>query len=125
MLQIWTKVTIFLRQSRSNLILEPGTEDNCIHDVLKIFDKLPVYPDELIHWTEAIETAAKNMSKNKTDGIRFRYDIDEKDMKFFLKDSNSRDCLVKSIEIHLPSIPESLQGFFSVLKYNLRNLKFN
>lgn len=125
MLQIWTKVTIFLRQSRSNLILEPETEDNSIHDVLKIFDKLPVYPDELIHWTEAIETAAKNMSKNKTDGIRFRYDIDEKDMKFFLKDSNSRDCLVKSIEIHLPSIPESLQGFFSVLKYNLRNLKFN
>ena len=48
--------------------------------------KLPIYPDELIHWTEAIETTAKNMSKNKTDGIRFRYDIDEKDMKFFLKD---------------------------------------
>ena len=111
MLQIWTKVTIFLRQSRSNLILEPWTEDNSIHDVLKIFDKLPVYPDELIHWTEAIETAAKNMSKNKTDGIRFRYDIDEKDMKFFLKDSNSRDCLVKSIEIHLPQFPNLFKVF--------------
>jgi hypothetical protein len=32
--------------------------------------------------------------------------------------------LVKSVEIHLPLIPESLQGFFSVFKYNLKNVKF-
>jgi hypothetical protein len=46
-------------------------------------------------------------------------------MKFFVKDAKSRDCLVRSIEIHLPSIPESIQGFFSVLKYNLKNVKFD
>ena len=65
MLQIRTKITIFLRQTHSNLILEAGTEDNSIHDVLKTFGKLPVYLDELIHWTEAIETTAKNMSNIK------------------------------------------------------------
>jgi hypothetical protein len=46
-------------------------------------------------------------------------------MKFFVKDPKARDCLVKSIEIHLPSIPESLQGFLSVFKYNLKNVKFD
>ena len=46
-------------------------------------------------------------------------------MKFFVKDAKSRDNLVKSIQIHLPLIPESVQGFFSVLKYNLKNVKFD
>jgi hypothetical protein len=98
-------------------------KDENIQEILKVFDKLPVNPDQLAHWTKAIESTAKSMSNDKTGKIKFRYDIDDKAMKFFLKGSKSRDYLVKSIEIHLPSIPETLQGFFSVLKYNLKNVK--
>jgi hypothetical protein len=98
--------------------------EKSIQEILNVFDKLP-YPDDLAYWTTAIESTAKNMSKDKTGRIKFRYDIDDKAMKFFVKDSKSRDCLVRSIEIHLPSIPETLQGFFSVLKYNLKNVKFD
>ena len=45
-------------------------------------------------------------------------------MKFFVKDAKSRDDLVNSVEVHLPLIPESLQGFFRVFKYNLKKVKF-
>jgi hypothetical protein len=98
--------------------------DKSIQEILEIFDKLPVYPDQLAHWTKGIESTAKNMCKDETK-IKFRYDIEDKTMKFYLRDSKARDCLVKSIEIHLPSAPETLQGFFSVLKYNLKNVKFD
>jgi hypothetical protein len=43
-------------------------------------------------------------------------------MKFYVKDAKSRDDLVKSVEIHLPLIPKSVQGFFSVFRYNLKNV---
>ena len=45
-------------------------------------------------------------------------------MKFFVKDPKSRDDLAKSVEVHLPLIPESLQGFFRIFKYNLKKVKF-
>jgi hypothetical protein len=73
----------------------------------------------------SIETTAKSMSHDKGDKIHFEYYPEEKVMKFYVKDSTSRDDLIKSVEIHLPLIPESLQGFFSVFKYNLKNLKFH
>jgi hypothetical protein len=50
---------------------------------------------------------------------------DERVTRFFVKDSEARDCLVKSIEIYLPLVPEMLQGSFSELKYNLKYMKFN
>jgi hypothetical protein len=65
------------------------------------------------------------MCDDKPDQIKFNYDINDKLMKFYVKDAKSRDSLVKSIEILLPSIPESLQGYFSVFKYNLKNLKLH
>ena len=98
--------------------------DSKIEQDLKTLDKIVVSPEKLAHWTNAIETTAKNMSDNG-EKIRFKYYADKKSMKFFVKDSKSRDYLVKSIEIHLPSIPESLQGYFSVFKYDLKNLKFD
>jgi hypothetical protein len=55
----------------------------------------------------------------------FSYLADKKSMEFFVKDTKSRDCLVRSIEIHLPLIPESIQGYFSVFKYDLKNMKFD
>jgi hypothetical protein len=102
-----------------------GIMDRSIEEILKTFDKLPVNPDDLAHWTSAIESTAKIMCNDKNGKITFKYNAAEKSMKFFIKDPNARDCLVKSIAIHFPSIPESLQGFLSVFKYNLKNLRFD
>jgi hypothetical protein len=73
----------------------------------------------------AIETTAKNMNRDKSDKkIQFDYSVDEKKIRFFLKDPKSRDNLLKSVELHIPLLPDTLQGFFSVFKYNLKNVKF-
>ena len=58
-------------------------------------------------WTWSIETTARGMSDGKI-------------FKFFVKDAKLKDNLLKSIQIYLPLIPESVQGFFSVFKYNLK-----
>jgi hypothetical protein len=101
-------------------------KDRSIEEILKTLDKLAVSPDELEHWTMSIETTAKGMSNNdEGDKIDFEYYPEEKVMKFFVKDAKARDDLVKSVEIHLPLIPESLQGFFSVFRYNLKNVEFD
>jgi hypothetical protein len=102
-----------------------GIMDRSIEEFLKTLDKLPVNPDDLVYWISAIETTAKHMCNDKNGKITFKYKADEKSMKFFVKDPKTRDCLVNSIEIHLPSIPESLQGFLSVFKYNLKNVEFD
>ena len=100
-------------------------EDRTIQEILQTLDKVVVDPKELAHWTLSIETTAKSMNNDKSDNITFEYHSDEKIYKFFVKDAKSRDSLVKSVEIHLPQIPESLKGFFSVFKYNLKNIKFD
>lgn len=97
--------------------------DRTIQEILKTLNKVVVDASELARWTWSIETTAKCMSDDKSD-ITFEYFPEEKIINFFVKDAKSRDCLVKSIEIHLPSIPESLQGYFSVFKYDLKNVKF-
>lgn len=101
-----------------------GIKDRSIEEILQTLDKLAVSPDDLEHWTMSIEITAKSMSDDKTGKIKFEYYPEEKVMKFYVKDAKSRDDLIKSVEIHLPLIPESLQGFFSVFKYNLKNVKF-
>lgn len=104
-----------------------GIKDRSIEEILQTLDKLAVSPDELEHWTMSIvsiETTAKSMGNNKGDKIHFEYYPEEKVMKFYVKDAKSRDDLIKSVEVHLPLIPESLQGFFSVFKYNLKNVQF-
>jgi hypothetical protein len=99
--------------------------DRRIDKILKSIDKLSVDPDELSDWMTSIEITARHMCNDKDgDKIIFQYSPDEKLTRFFFKDSECRDCLVKSIEIHLPLIPEMLKGFFSVLKYNLKYAKF-
>ena len=101
-------------------------KDRSIEEILKSLDKLALSPDELEHWTMSIETTAKGMSNNdEGDKIDFEYYPEEKVMKFFVKDTEARDDLVKSVEIHLPLIPESLQGFFSVFKYNLKKVELD
>ena len=102
-----------------------GIKDRSIEEILQTLDKLAASPDDLEHWTMSIKITAKSMSDDKTGKIKFEYYPEEKVMKFYVKDAKSRDDLVKSVEIHLPLIPESLQGFFSVFKYNLKNVKFN
>ena len=99
--------------------------DRTIQEILQTLDKVVEDPSELALWTFSIETTAKSMSDNKSGNITFEYFSDEKIIKFFVMDAKSRDNLVKSIQIHLPLIPESVQGFFSVFKYNLKNVKFD
>ncbi|MDP9493270.1 MAG: hypothetical protein M3P17_03810, partial [Thermoproteota archaeon] len=79
---------------------------------------------ELARWTSSIEATAKSMSDDISGNITFEYFSDEKIIKFFVMDDESRDNLVKSIQIH-PLIPESVQGFFSVFKYNLKKVRFD
>ena len=98
--------------------------DKRIKQDLKAFDKNLDTPEDLTRWINAIETTAKNMS-DSSEKIRFKYYGYNNSTKFFVRDAKSRDYLVKSIEIHLPSVPESLQGNFSVFKYDLKNLKFD
>jgi len=100
-------------------------KERSIEEILKTLDKLAISPDELEHWTMSIETTAKSISNDEGDKIDFEYYPEEKVMKFFVKDAKARDDLVKSVEIHLPLIPESLQGFFSVFRYNLKNVEFD
>ena len=101
-------------------------KDNTMEEILKTLDRIVENPDELEHWTMAIETTAKNMNKDETDKkIQFDYSVDEKKIRFFVKDAKSRNNLLKSVELHIPLMPESLQGFFSVFKYNLKNIKFD
>jgi len=107
------------------LQLVSGIKDRTIQEILQTLDKVVIDPGVLAHWTLLIETTAKSMSDDKSDNIRFEYYSHEKIMKFFLKDAQSRDNLVRSIQIHLPLILESVQGFFSVFKYNLKNVKFD
>ena len=99
--------------------------DKSILETLKTIDKIAANPDELAYWTTSVETTAKHMCNDMSDNITFIYCPEEKAMRFFVKNAESRDCLVKSVEIHLPLVPESLQGFFSVFKYNLKNMKFD
>ena len=100
-------------------------EDQSIEEILKTIDKIAYNPDELAHWTTAVEATAKDMCEDKVSKIEFIYCPEEKSMRFFVKDNESRDCLVDSIEIHLPLMPTSLQGFFSVFKYNLKKVDFD
>ncbi|HKQ20746.1 MAG TPA: hypothetical protein VJS91_01795, partial [Nitrososphaeraceae archaeon] len=93
--------------------------DRTIQEVLQTLDKVVIDVNELARWTWSIEATAKSMSDDKTGNITFEYFSDEKIIKFFVKDAKSMDNLLKSIQIHLPLIPESVQGFFSVFKYNL------
>lgn len=99
-------------------------QDRTIQEILKTLDKIAVNPDDLEHWTMSIETTAKSMSIDKADKTEFEYFPEEKVMKFYVRNAKSRNDLVKSVEIHYPLIPESLQGFFSVFKYNLKNVTF-
>jgi hypothetical protein len=64
----------------------------------------------------SIETTAKGMSNDEGDNdegdkINFEYYPEEKVMKFFVKEAKARDSLVKSVEIHLPLIPEPFKVF--------------
>jgi hypothetical protein len=102
-----------------------SVNERTIQEILLTLNKVVINASELARWIWSIETTAKCMSDDKNEDITFEYFSDEKIIKFFVKDAKSRDDLVKSIQIHLPLIPESVQGFFSVIKYNLKKVKFD
>ena len=67
-----------------------GIKDRSIEEILKTLDKLAVSPDELEHWTKAIETTAKNLCNDKRGKIKFKYSVNDKSTKFFVKDVNQK-----------------------------------
>lgn len=91
-------------------------------EILESISKIPIDYEQLAHWVRSVEITAKHLRNDRDNKIVFKY-TEEKKVDYFLSDLKSRDCLVKAIEIHLPQIPETLQGFFGVLKYNLKNIK--
>lgn len=102
-----------------------SVKDRTLQEILLNLDKVVADPNELARWTWSIETTAKSIGDDKNGDITFEYYSNEKIIKFFVKDAKSRDFLVKSIQIHLPLMPESVLGFFSVFKYYLRYVKFD
>jgi hypothetical protein len=99
-------------------------KDRTIQEVLETLHKIVVDPSELARWSLSIERAARSMSNDKSDNLTFSYYCDERVNRFFVKNATSRDNLVKSIQVHMPLLPESIQSFFSVFKYNLKKVKF-
>ena len=120
-----TSNIIYTYETSYILDMVSGTKDKDIEEILKTLDRLAINSDELEQWTMSVETTAKDIRKDNDSLIVFEYDADKKQMHFFLKDAESRDSLLKSVEAYLPVVPESLQGFFSVFRYNLKNVKFD
>jgi hypothetical protein len=100
-------------------------KDRTIQEVLQTLHKIVVDKSDLARWTLSIEKAAKILNKDKSDNITLEYHCDERINRFFVRDALSRDNLVKSIQVHMPLLPESVQSFFSVFKYNLKKLTFD
>lgn len=100
-------------------------KDKTIQEVLQTLHKVVEDRSDLARWTLSIEKAAKILSKDKSDKITLEYYCDERVNRFFVGDVFSRDNLVKSIQVHMSLLPESVQSFFSVFKYNLKHLKFD
>lgn len=101
-----------------------GIEGKGFKEALKSLDDLAkgVHPDELAKWTRTVEATAKNLCKDSENKIIFKH-LQESELKFSIKDKNSRDCLIKAIETHIDAMPTMLQGFFRVLMYKLKNLE--
>ena len=104
--------------------MNPGIDEKGMDEVNKSIDKLPVDPKELAEWTTKIEITAKQLCNDSADNIVFKH-VDGVNLNFSVRDVQSRDCLIKALETHLPSIPKFLQGFFDVFRNDLKNVKFN
>lgn len=103
--------------------LESGLEDRSMDEILESIIKIPINYEKLAHWVMSVEITAKHIRNDRDNKIIFKCN-EEMKIDYFLEDLKSRDCLVKAIEVHLPQMPETLQGFFSVLKYNLKKITF-
>jgi len=99
--------------------------EKTIQEVLQTLHKIVVDRSDLARWTLSIEKAAKIMNKEKSDNITLEYYCDERINRFFVRDALSRDNLVKSIQVHMPLLPESIESFFTVFKYYLKKVKFD
>ena len=79
---------------------------------------------ELEKWTGTVEKTAKELCNDKTNSIMIRH-TQNKELKFTLMDSKSKDCLIKAIEIHHPEMPILLQGVFNKLANDLKDGKIS
>ena len=107
------------------ILLVSEIKDRTIQEILQTLHKIVVDRSDLARWTLSIEKAAKILNKDKSDNITLEYYCDERINRLFVRDAISRDNLVKSIQVHMPLLPESIESFFTVFKYNLKNVKFD
>lgn len=104
--------------------MNSGIDGKGKDDVKKSIDELPVDPKELAEWTNKIEATAKQLCNDSSDNIVFKH-VDGVNLNFSVQDVQSRDCLIKALDTHLPSIPKLLQGVFDVFRNDLKNVKFD
>lgn len=101
-----------------------GIHEKGMDEVQKSIDKLPINPKELAEWVNKIELTAKQLCNDSENNITFKH-IEGINLNFSVRDPQSRDCLIRSIETYLPSIPLFLRNFFDVFRNDLKNMKFN
>jgi hypothetical protein len=106
--------------------VEFGLDKKSFDQALKELGEIAkgVTPEQLEQWTKTIEATAKKLCDDSENKIVFQH-AEGKEMKFSIKDKESRDYLVKAIETHLDTMPEMLRGYFSVVKYRLMSLEFS
>lgn len=105
--------------------MEFGIKVKGMDDIMRSLDKLSkgIDPQELARWAKTCETMARKLCNDKLSDIILRSQGKELDVS--IKDRKSADCLVKAIENNLPLMPLFIQGAFTKLASDLRQVKFN
>ena len=96
-----------------------------MNEITKVIDKPSKVRDqqELSRWAKTCETMARNLCNDRLSDIILRSQGRELDIA--VKDKKSADCLVKSIECNLSSMPFFVQGVFIKLVSDLKQATFN
>ncbi len=105
--------------------MSTGLDNNEFNKVIESLSQLAkdIDPQELSHWVGRIEYSAKRMCDDSKDKILFKHTTGRQ-LEYQVKDSKSRDCLVKSIEGHLTSVPLLIRQVLEKIKENLKCLNF-
>ena len=102
-----------------NLLMDVKALDEVVRGLDK--SAKSVNPEKLTQCTRTVQATANNLCEGSENKIVFKY-INGKKLVLTLKNTKSKDCLIKAIETHFNSMPFFTQAFFSLLRYRLTNL---
>jgi len=107
------------------LTLGFGIDSSGIDHAIKSTDKLiqGVNQQEYDKWTATVESTAKQICNDTKSDIELN--AQGKKLSWWYKDTKSKDCLIRAIEMHLNSMPLFLQGIFKKFAEDLRAGRFN